>query len=619
MRSDRTVIALAWGVAAAALALAGATMGRINALRTELELTITVDLAGLPPSVALAHVAMGSFRGLATDVLWSRAHDLEQAGRYHEAMQSAEWISKLQPHFPRVWAFRAFHMAYNISVATHTPEERWMWVNAGIKLLRDEAIPLNPKSLVLPLELSRIYLDKIGDGFDDMHLHYKQVIARDWHELLGPPPEGDREAFARWLEPLVDVPLTTSELLATHPDAVHELSRLQAAGYALDRKFLRHLLDADALGELARLGLAIPPDLAAKLAPLTAWRTSPTGADTRARLVSFTRAKLVRAQNLDPARMVALTRRDGPLDWRDPGSHGLYWADVGRQVLETRPTSAAREEHEFWNIYRLMLKAGKHLQKRGTIVFDLTTGYYRQLPSPHFYALYERVIGEAIAAIPADKPIVVKSFRDSFKAHRLEAIWLSWYYGEHRVAQSIADGLRVEYPDEFNLPLDELIDRINFGEFVDVDMTPEEAREAIGGLLKQAIETGLAVGKTAVFERFVGQARRIRDTMFRIARAGQLDPAELPPIVVQLSDAYLRYLWGALEVVRSAHPEVEVGSRLLVRSRSWRAAPVELRREVYDRMFPRLAPVVESIGQDPRAMFPEPPGMDEHRALRRPR
>ena len=105
-------------------------------------------------------------------------------GKYIEANELAKVITQLQPRFPRVWVFHAWNMSYNISVATQTPQERWDWVNAGIKLLRDEGIPANPNDLLLHKELAWIFMHKIGGITDDAN-QYK-VIGPEFqsHEVV---------------------------------------------------------------------------------------------------------------------------------------------------------------------------------------------------------------------------------------------------------------------------------------------------------------------------------------------------------------------------------------------------------------------------------------------------
>src|SRR5262245_11501770 len=128
---------------------------------------------GDPPEVAVG-IAMGAFRGLFVNMLWIRANDRKQEGRYFDAVDLARTITRLQPRFPRVWAFHAWNLAYNISVATNTPEERWNWVSQGIRLLRDEGIPKNPSDLLLHKELGWIFLHKVQGYMDDANGYYKR-------------------------------------------------------------------------------------------------------------------------------------------------------------------------------------------------------------------------------------------------------------------------------------------------------------------------------------------------------------------------------------------------------------------------------------------------------------
>ncbi len=101
-----------------------------------------------PPEVGLG-IAMGAFRGMFVNYLWLRANKAKERGNFYEAVDLAKTITKLQPRFPRVWAFHAWNMAYNISVTTQTAPERWQWVSAGIRILRDEGIPANPNDLLI--------------------------------------------------------------------------------------------------------------------------------------------------------------------------------------------------------------------------------------------------------------------------------------------------------------------------------------------------------------------------------------------------------------------------------------------------------------------------------------
>jgi hypothetical protein len=175
---------------------AGRVQNSLNADRTRLGLTYTAVLQNAPPMLAFTTVALGSFRGLISNFLWSRANDLQQDGKYFEAAQLASWITDLEPHFTQVWIFQGWNMSYNISVkfkenkaadengpADYT--DRWRWVQRGISLMRDEGLKYNPDDVLIFRELAWQYQHKIGANLDDANMFYKMKWATEMSGLFG--------------------------------------------------------------------------------------------------------------------------------------------------------------------------------------------------------------------------------------------------------------------------------------------------------------------------------------------------------------------------------------------------------------------------------------------------
>jgi hypothetical protein len=177
----------------ACVALVGAaasTMSSINAGRQKLNIMGSESpLENTPPEYVFYIQALGAFRGLVADIAFLRADRLKEQGRYYDAMQVHQWICALQPQFPSVWEYAAWNMAWNISVTTFTAEERWNWVYNGVKLLRDQGIPRNPRALNLYKQLAWIFNNKMSEPTDDQHRAYKCYWAWRMHLLLGPPPD----------------------------------------------------------------------------------------------------------------------------------------------------------------------------------------------------------------------------------------------------------------------------------------------------------------------------------------------------------------------------------------------------------------------------------------------
>ncbi|MDY6913262.1 MAG: hypothetical protein SVT52_02225, partial [Planctomycetota bacterium] len=197
-----------FAVACGLLVAAGLLQGPMQQQRQQQEFTSPGDVvAQNHPEVALLTTAPGGLRALLVNYLWIRAEQLKNQGRFFDAMQLAELICKFQPRFAGVWSFHSWNMAWNISVATHTPAERWMWVSNGIRLLRDNGIPLNPRSLILYKDLGWIFFSKMGQTTDEMHKVYKQRWAAEMQRLLGAPPAGTTAQVIEAFRPIAAAPL----------------------------------------------------------------------------------------------------------------------------------------------------------------------------------------------------------------------------------------------------------------------------------------------------------------------------------------------------------------------------------------------------------------------------
>jgi hypothetical protein len=158
--------------------------------------------------------ALGGLRSIAAEILWFRADRLQDEGRYVEMAQLASALAFMEPHTPEVWSYAAWNLAYNVSVMMPTPEDRWRWVEAGLRLLRDEGLVRNPGSRELCRELAWMFEIKIGADIDSAAAHYRErwrAIVEDvrargaWSELRMDPEEMRRieavTGFDDWTDP----------------------------------------------------------------------------------------------------------------------------------------------------------------------------------------------------------------------------------------------------------------------------------------------------------------------------------------------------------------------------------------------------------------------------------
>ncbi|NQT94051.1 MAG: hypothetical protein HQ559_14915 [Lentisphaerae bacterium] len=302
--------------------------------RQRFRLDAAEPLANAPPLVVFTTVVLGGFRGLLADILWLRISFLQDEGRYFELVQLADWITKLEPRHSEIWAFHAWNLAYNVSVMTPDPADRWRWIRNGLDLLRKEGLRYNPADPMLYREIGWIYQNKIGGIADTQNLYYKRRLAEQITDLIG-------EGYPDYDALLAD-PETEERLAEEH-------------------------------------GLVLEP-------------------------------------------MRRLDERYGPLDWRIPATHALYWASAGADRAGERGSLPCD---------RMIYQAAAAGFFQGRLTLSPEKGLYLQSPQldllPGCLAAYESAlrnhghatIAAAYAIFLKDAVYVLHTFNRDAEARRL--------------------------------------------------------------------------------------------------------------------------------------------------------------------------------------------------------
>ncbi len=343
-------IRIVWGILlAGALVSSGLIQSRLNLSRESLGLTRTAVISNAPPILAFTTVALGGFRGLIANALWIRTTELQEDGKYFEAVQLADWITKLQPHMTQVWVNQAWNMAYNISVKFPEPEERWRWVQRGIELIRDEGLRYNPNQVLMYRELGWLFQHKMGANLDDAHWLYK----------------------TRW---------------AAMMDEVIPGGRLNA-------------------GELKQ-------------------PSTPAGID---------RLRRLRQQyKLEPDWMLGVDERYGPLDWRLPEAHVIYWATLGIKFSPAQDQVPLRRE-----IFQPMLATFHH----GRVITNRFAKRIELAPNLDVVAKVSRAYEEAIAAEPDNADHFGRAHRNFLK----DAVYFLYANNREKEARQWFNYIRTQY------------------------------------------------------------------------------------------------------------------------------------------------------------------------------
>ncbi len=439
----RGLRSIGWLLAAgAALGGAGSMNLRLLDARRAAGLNQGEPLENAPPLVAFTTVALGGFRGLAVDLLWMRASELQDKGKYLELVQLADWITKLQPRFASIWAYHGWNLAYNVSVMLSDPADRWRWVRHGFMLMRDEGMVYNPGSALLHRELAWMFQHKLGMDMDQAHVYYKRQWAAEMTALFG-GPRPDLEALAA-------APADSDHLLRD-PAVAGLAGALREAG--MDPLSVR-VLDPD----------AIPAALRDRV------RNSAEGAALR----TFVRARRMREEyKLDPARMLDVERRLGArIEWRLPSPHAIYWA--------TRGLDFARTKFDSISLHRQIFQSMGDGFLRGRLTFDEDRDLFVLSPNLALLPAVRGAYEEALRLHPED-PTLPQAHRNFL----IDALMISATYNRMQQARELYAEMNRRYPSGAPADLEAYIANTwasHIGE-----LEPAEALAAVEAALYQAV------------------------------------------------------------------------------------------------------------------------------------
>lgn len=637
MLQDRMKQLIATGVALASVTAGGFMLPSILEEAEKNTLRYTNNIVdGAPDWINTVGMSIGALRGLLVDYLWIKIHQMQQDGLYFEVMADADLITKLQPRFPQVWVFHAHNMAYNISVMTHTIEERWEWVNEGIRLLREKALRANPDDLVLHKELAFFFMHKLNGNSDDAHLFYKRKFAERWHNILSEPPVSWQER-TEWMREIADAPRTTRDAIAINPK-VQELLTILETDFSefigSDKTLSPELL----LNQVAQLETITHYSMVAREIGLQdSLRTqspyfnqleqlylNPEYAPAWNLLLATLRKQVLKDDyNMDPQLMYEYTRDAGPLDWRHPQTHAFYWARRGGQVGRGR--LAADDIYKVMNIDRIQLQALQSLARTGRISYDpFSQEVPGRFPDPRFI---DSVIGddsrEGLWNELYKKHFFVRGAGSdtftTFLRNFLGSAVREWYrQGETERAQAILDqlddlfGTGATPPNNaYKVPLDVWVKNETEGMY---ERLPAVAISDVTSALRYAFRVGVGQNNPEVFNEALKFAQQVT-TAFK--------DNEYNDYTTKFGTGRIKDIIGALESSAQitfeqlmTDPTISVEERMAIWGGVDRLQQ-GLRPRVYDRILSRLQTQYErhplSRIRTFNEAFPEPPGLQAWR------
>lgn len=219
---------------------------------------------------------------------------------------------------------------------------------------------------------------------------------------------------------------------------------------------------------------------------------------------------------LDPDVVRSVDETYGPLDWRLPDTHALYWADQGRRLAWADPKELAVCERMVYQCLTQSFRAGR-------LLFDAGRGLYATTPYlellPRVRQAYEEILSTR------DQPV----FHNAYANFLAEAVMMLATFNREAEARSLYDDLMRRYPREDS---QDSFEKFIFRSLVrDIEHTPALR---VGGLIEGMFYQSMvwaSLGEEPRAQGFDAIARLLwREYMRTLTRPDLVKTSGLPPV-----------------------------------------------------------------------------------------
>ncbi|MEM6391189.1 MAG: hypothetical protein AAF797_00145 [Planctomycetota bacterium] len=348
----------------------------------------------------------------------------------------------------------------------------------------------------------------------------------------------------------------------------------------------------------------------------------------RTELLPFLRARtLVEQDRMDPRFMHRLMQDFGPVDWRSPFGHSLYWYAKG---VDKAYDKRDRTKIDQINTDRGIIHSLQGLFRFGTLSFDPLAGpqgrgSVTSQPNIAFIAAYETAMQNARdRAADVDWGVANDTSYEAGHENFLhDAIRAAYFYGNQfdpdlptarelydrvrKLYWNRGEGFQVTYQDRYELPLDEFVLAL----LIEDQMMKQVPTTVITSLIHRGFFEGWGRNRRDVFTRFYSMAEAVHKKAQEERSGGdnpnaQVSRRQLPPLERMTTDYYFQFM---------TNPVLP----LLTRQRVFRNSPVSIQLTTYDAMATPLRAQAEAQGMSFDNLFPPPQGLAQFRAELRAR
>jgi len=494
-------------------------------------------------------------------------------------------------------------------------EGRWVRVKERVRLLRDEGILYDRRNVHMYLELAWTFWHQIADSADDAHWFYKVQFAHEWQQVMGTPNIGAtaREVIEAF-RPIAEAPETINQLVKQTPEVGPLIDELAEIGFEPNDELLLYLGELAMFNYMAQPIFTDWPIYVARKQPdprLAKILRDKDRVDEIKALLAFLRHRiLIDRYHMTPKLMLQTMEANGPLDWRHPCAHSLYWALIGITVADDVRRRDSQGPPQFRKIRRLQVMSVQRLMDAGLLTYDPITCYLGEQPDPRFMPYYDRAMWRAIKSLEkrgASMDSVIKSYKDGHENFLLKCVCYLYLWGEEQQAQEMFDRAADLYGQRphnvrsgtYLHGLEELVLKW-VRQNVD---TMENVRQFIDGSIRRGIEQGLATGTFKRWEYLLTVAKKIhkqyRDEMV-VTPIDKQNRHTLPPFSQMVAEVYASFMQTP-----AFHP--------LYKTRIWHNTPLALRKATYNALRQPLSTQAKALGLDFDRLYPRPPGLKEQK------
>ena len=238
----------------------------------------------------------------------------------------------------------------------------------------------------------------------------------------------------------------------------------------------------------------------------------PENADAGRALIAFLRKRVLKDEyNMDARFMYELTRDTGPIDWRHPQAHAMYWAARGREFAEDRSNNDDGI-YQVINNDRMFIQSMQFLARNGVVSIDpysnenpgrLADDRWIKVLDDYFMDLYDKHYESRGAGGDT-----FTNFHENFMAQAVTRLYRA---GDLEGAEELLDRLDSLYgtggliPNmKYAQPIDVFVQEETYGNYID---RPWLAYSDVQSALERGYREGLLLNQPQILENAIKFAR----------------------------------------------------------------------------------------------------------------